>query len=307
MAGAIKKIAAALGIGAMMAPEDADALNIGQAAKTFSSAATKFSAVHDRGVRAEISDAGAKVLQENPINNAVYKLGDVLDHPELYAAYPEMKNVTVKFRQGMTNAGEEIKGQSYGGVKFGPEAGNKYFPGSIHVNPGKHEGPGDIKNTLLHEAQHEIQAIEGWKRGIGLRGGEDAYLKDMGEKEARDVTSRMWLTPEERLKTPHFINDTIPTPTAEPFRSRLPVTPPDTGNMTRATIKPAAVAAGVAATLYSPEAAAIQSKKNRAAEEALQDAPNPLEYIVPARWGGGLFNAGLDLVINQLVNKVFKK
>jgi hypothetical protein len=64
---------------------------------------------------------------------------------------------------------------------------------------------------------------------------------------------------------------------------------------------------GTVASLYSPEMAVARQRQNRASEEALQDAPNPVEYLLPSKWGGGLFSAGIDLAVNHLVNKIMKK
>ncbi len=78
----------------------------------------------------------------------VLKLDTVLNHKELYKAYPELKNVVVHFLNKKTPQSGMMS--KYFGVTF------------IDVNLNK---TNDIKSTILHEIQHIIQDIEGFAKG----------------------------------------------------------------------------------------------------------------------------------------------
>lgn len=78
-------------------------------------------------------------------------LDSILDHPDLFHAYPELRNVTVKGPDfGMM--------VSLGGIKGSYETATN----TIRLNNGD---PSDVLSTLMHEVQHRIQDIEGWGQG----------------------------------------------------------------------------------------------------------------------------------------------
>lgn len=95
----------------------------------------------DKQLRQEIPDIGAK-LRDMSIGEKPLK--DVLDHPGLFKAYPELQNLPVE----VANMDRTIGGA------FNPIYG-------ITLN---REGPGPL-STLLHEVQHAIQHREGFARG----------------------------------------------------------------------------------------------------------------------------------------------
>ena len=75
-------------------------------------------------------------------------IGEILDHPELYRAYPELKDVVVFKRKAFLDWSESVQGY------FSPD-------GTITITPY-------AKNpfsTLLHEIQHWIQRKEGFGPG----------------------------------------------------------------------------------------------------------------------------------------------
>lgn len=92
--------------------------------------------------RFEIRDSEAK-LKGNILASEA-KLSDVLDHPELYAAYPEMADIVVK---------REMMG----------EVGGYFDPRSKTIGLNRVEV--DPKSTLLHEGQHYVQDKEGMVSG----------------------------------------------------------------------------------------------------------------------------------------------
>ncbi len=75
------------------------------------------------------------------------KLGDILDYPELFDAYPELKEMKVD--------GDE------------PQANGSYNPSTrtISLNKSLFADPDKLRSTLLHEIQHAIQDIEGFAAG----------------------------------------------------------------------------------------------------------------------------------------------
>ena len=114
--------------------------------------------------RFEIDDSGAKLEDrktwleqvnypyENPLEFGA-KLKDVLDHPELFKAYPGLADIRVAVSGGRGGA-------SYSDTK------NIIHIGSNELAVPAAEGWGDnIKTLLLHEIQHAIQGIEGFTRG----------------------------------------------------------------------------------------------------------------------------------------------
>ena len=87
----------------------------------------------------EIDDSPAKIKNQN-----ADKLGDLLEHKELFKAYPELKDIKIK--------------------KISDERGEKLE----YYDPNKKEiGINNIgdKSTLMHEVQHAIQDIEGFAKG----------------------------------------------------------------------------------------------------------------------------------------------
>ena len=103
---------------------------------------TGWSRSGDGQLRYEIPDEGAS-LGPMPPSGTTMKLGDFLDHPKLYEAYPELKNVDVQVDRNMTGRGQ-LKGNT------------------ITINPSNTDDP---LSTILHEAQHRIQFWEGFSRG----------------------------------------------------------------------------------------------------------------------------------------------
>ena len=104
-------------------------------------------------------DKSSAASRQIPVENI--QLKDLLNHPELYKAYPEIGNISV----------EKINGfQSMGGVEgFYNSASN--LLGVKRLNPYM-TTPEEISkqltarvSTLIHEAQHAVQTIEKWPRG----------------------------------------------------------------------------------------------------------------------------------------------
>lgn len=118
--------------------------------------------------RTEISDDGM-VVHEEALGDGPVALPDVVEHPDLYSAFPELADF-------------QIQGGDDGGVDG---AMGWYANGLINI-----EDPGD-QETLRHELQHAVQDVEGAPPGsYGANPdtvGWDAYAADFGEIEAGDA------------------------------------------------------------------------------------------------------------------------
>lgn len=113
--------------------------------------------------RFEISDADAKLKIEaykgNPLapevaqwtreNDRGPNLGDLIDHPALFAAYPGLKDLRVSF--GPSSAVRGRGSLSGNNIWLADDMGNR-----------------ETLSVLLHEIQHAIQTVEGFASGGGL-------------------------------------------------------------------------------------------------------------------------------------------
>lgn len=146
----------------------------------------------DKRWRYEIDDSGSVLktpeFKKSEFGNYQAKLGNVLEHPELYKAYPGIENVPVNILPWYPSKGAFWNGSSIG---MGVEAAKN-------------------KSTLMHEVQHAIQDREAFAQG-GAPGKIGKDFKLMYEDEVNklrkplfDLQDRMnkgeLLTSEERAK-----------------------------------------------------------------------------------------------------------
>lgn len=197
--------------------------------------------------RYEIDDSNMEVVTNlKPGQSA--KLGDVIQHDELFDSYPQARDINVEVKTGALGAAYS-------------KAGNKI---TIYDPLGK-----GIDNSLFyaralaHEIQHYLQGVEGFAVGGSVRewnrdqirdeieftgdelrsfsesdfespqeaqeqrqrlndkldvlgrayrakGGTDYYNRLAGEFEARDVANRLDMTEEERAQTPPYSSEETP-------------------------------------------------------------------------------------------------
>lgn len=90
-------------------------------------------------------------------------LADVLRHPELFNAYPQLRDVGVRFE----NLPDAHAGRYY-------PSSNEIAMSNLPIEP--------YEQTILHEAQHRIQDIEGFAQGSNLSTGEQHALLEAYEK-----------------------------------------------------------------------------------------------------------------------------
>ena len=79
----------------------------------------------------------------------------IFEHPELYAAYPELQNVKIVTEGGGGNA--------RGSLSIMPSRG--HYPGSMEMDIYDAGLRGDPTSTTLHEMQHAVQTLEGMGPG----------------------------------------------------------------------------------------------------------------------------------------------
>lgn len=157
------------------------------------------------GVCAMVLDGdGAKRLLkvvDMPGVEGFNQLGEVLDFPELFEAYPELKKLPVRWMDDTFR----YKGSYLTGGRFSEP----------FILARRNRKEGGKLSTLLHEAQHWIQHHEDFAFG-SVPGGAKDYKVSAGEIEARNVQARRWLSAEERAALP--FNETLTHPgTAEAY------------------------------------------------------------------------------------------
>ena len=117
------------------------------------------------------------------------KLSDVINHPKLFEAYPQLKNVDVYYEISSVNRGVYSSN------------GNVIMLNPMHTID-------EQKEAIIHEIQHAIQRIEDFANGSNLEywknlgySDEEAmamYYNTAGEREARDVSARRDYNAEQR-------------------------------------------------------------------------------------------------------------
>ena len=128
----------------------------------------------------EISDQYTKFKMQ-PTANTKYKLSDIFEANTLYEMYPELKNISIEFKN--------INGKS--GI-YNSKA-NKIIINNAMIN-----NLDNLRGTILHEIQHYIQKIEGLSTGTTILFGNEQYVNNKGEIEAADTKNRRNLSVEQR-------------------------------------------------------------------------------------------------------------
>jgi len=108
----------------------------------------------DGKLRYEIPDQAAKLTDKDWKYGEEGKLSDYLDHPELYKAYPELKDMNFKV------ADQTQKGKPGYIASFSP------LENKLTIDPSKiPSGDQGILDVMHHEIQHWIQGKEGFQTG----------------------------------------------------------------------------------------------------------------------------------------------
>lgn len=132
-------------------------------------------------------DEAKKAFKGEPVSN-------VLEHGDLYAAYPEMSHIPTGLERDPFLYGHfDGKNIFYGGGIIG----ERLPPGIIQD-----------KSTLLHELQHAVQRVEGF--GYGANTEQPFYKQAAGEVEARNVQKRQLMSAEARRNLPPWASEDVP-------------------------------------------------------------------------------------------------
>lgn len=139
----------------------------------------------------EISDNNAKIKIELK-KNKTYKLGEILEHNDLYELYPKLKHSKIKFADFVPIMKD---GKNY------VASGNfNRLTNTITLNNNLiSKGNDSVLNTLVHEIQHRIQKNEHFEQGTTSAKGMEKYKNSYGEIEARDTTIRRNFDYKERM------------------------------------------------------------------------------------------------------------
>ena len=182
----------------------------------------------DTGWRNEIDDSAASLSRDEVRSKP---LSDSLSHDELYAAYPDMKDISftrsVPKEEGRSWFGDNLSGSYMDamvapglektlGIKFQPEVSVRARDNDLALS------------GTLHELQHAVQSKEGFARGgsplafsedadmIGMARTDrtatmhDRYVRLAGEVEARNVQMRRKMSTEERRLSPPWETQDVP-------------------------------------------------------------------------------------------------
>ena len=128
----------------------------------------------------EIDDSKAKYKEEKIRLGKAVNLNEVLEHEDLFKAYPDLKKVKVK----------EISDLDARGV---------YSPNFDCIFINENLPTQEKLKSLIHEVQHAIQVREGF--AVGESPDNENRKRSAGEIEADDVKSRQSMSKEERLNT----------------------------------------------------------------------------------------------------------
>lgn len=125
----------------------------------------------DGKARAEL-DASQAVLLEDGVRAARKQdvpLGRFVDFPELFAAYPQLAELPVRFSEAL---GREAAGS----LSISPDSGEQVILLNAALKPES------VLPVLLHELQHAIQGIEGFAPGGTLLDAYDVYARGLNDR-----------------------------------------------------------------------------------------------------------------------------
>lgn len=126
------------------------------------------------GVATEVPDINAKLNLPAGKYAGAGPLGDVYDHPELYAKMPGAKDIPFMWRYSTAAEGK--------GGGFNPLLGSITAYGQT---------PEDIKDVLVHEGQHWVQKQADWSHGSSPASELEGILRDpqLAQDKARAIAN----------------------------------------------------------------------------------------------------------------------
>lgn len=152
--------------------------------------------------RFEIPDTAAKINWPSDVDARAMEgrpndVGQFLTHEELAKAYPDFAKTNAQALNLQALLGKGTIGG------YAPEVG-------FILDESLKHSPEMGKSTLLHEMQHYIQEKEGFPEGGNTHMSPDDYKRLAGEVEARNVQTRMNMTPEERELSHPWMTEDVP-------------------------------------------------------------------------------------------------
>ena len=128
----------------------------GQSASELFSKTKIFSGSADKLLRTIVDDTPAMIRKSgfiehegNKFVNINKTVGDVVDHPELFKQYPQLKDIKLDVMAGKP-----------GEAAYNPNSNTIFLAGAPTLNR--------IKASLFHELQHAVQKAEGFKGGSNI-------------------------------------------------------------------------------------------------------------------------------------------
>jgi hypothetical protein len=143
----------------------------------------------DNKWRFEIDDSKAEIAvdklttlykTERSAGFSMTLLKDVIKHPTLFKAYPELRRLSIFFEEGVVK-----------------HAGYSRGLDSITINP-KTVPIDKLKQVIMHETQHAIQYREKFAVGASISKDFSSYQRQAGEIEARATQRRVSMSAAER-------------------------------------------------------------------------------------------------------------
>lgn len=116
----------------------------------------------DNKLRAVVSDAAAKFNSKPPQgkSSADWVLGDMIDHPELFEAMPDLKNIKIRPLTAEQRAS---------GLKAAYLHPYKDLPEEIRYTTKGIKDGNELLSDMLHEVQHAIQQRGGFQKGANSK------------------------------------------------------------------------------------------------------------------------------------------
>jgi len=122
------------------------------------------------------------------------KLGDILEHPTLFKAYPELRDMSVQLYNSPTDPAD-----AEGSMRRAEQNddGKPSIDIALLAGPTKR-----ILSTVLHEAQHALEDIEGFEYGA-----DKPYPSRPGEVQARNTERRRAMSDTQRRNAPPWATE----------------------------------------------------------------------------------------------------
>jgi hypothetical protein len=133
-------------------------------------------------------------------------MADMLRHDELYLTYPDLKRI---------RAGWEANAKTYAravaaGRPTGMFVSSTRSPDGSELIAAGAPSRDELLGPIMHETEHAVQQREGFARGSSRGNDADAYVRQAGEVEARNVEARLEMSDEKRRATPPWETEDVP-------------------------------------------------------------------------------------------------